>query len=80
MSAHEYACDGHASGAVRRAAFVVKGTDVLQLCAHCVGHHRERLTRDGWDVVPITAGKPAEGVGTESTPVHYALEGKAEDA
>ena len=67
--------DCHASGTVRAAAWAVLEHRDLTLCGHCVGKHRARLEAQGWTIVPMTIHRKAEGVGTESTGRHYALEG-----
>ena len=60
MSSHrwEYGADCHASGAVTRTHFVVKGTRTLQLCSHCLHEALPALVEQGWDVVPIQPVKP----------------------
>ena len=67
--------DCHASGTVRAAAWAVNEHRDITLCGHCVGVHRAHLAATGWTVIPMTATKTGAGVGTESTGVHYALEG-----
>ena len=64
--------DCHASGAVPYIATITRGDLDLKLCGHHLAQHVDALTEQGWDIHPLrrTAGK---GVGTESTPDHFAL-------
>ena len=66
--------DCHASGTVRAAAWAINEHRDLTLCAHHVGKLRTALEAQGWTIVPMTIHHKAEGVGTESTGQHFALE------
>lgn len=66
--------DCHASGAVMLAAYITKGNAEFSLCGHHLARHRARLEAEGWTVMGMTRTVTA-GVGTESTPNHYALGG-----
>lgn len=77
--ASAWSADCHASGAVNYIATAVKGGMTLTFCGHCLCapkrdgmSHLDALTADGWEIIPVprTAGS---GVGTESTPAHYAV-------
>lgn len=55
----EHGADCHASGAVPRTHYIVKGARTLQLCTHCLHDHPPTLVERGWDVVVIEPAKPA---------------------
>ena len=71
----DVSADCHATGSVNIAAYALNEMREIALCAHHVGTHRAKLTDEGWTIVPMRAHHKGAGVGTESTGVHYALEG-----
>lgn len=71
----DLSADCHATGAVPTAAFAVNETRELTLCAHHVNTHRAQLEDAGYIIVPYGHLQPGQGVGTESTGSHFALEG-----
>ena len=67
--------DCHASGSVPTAAFLVRGgQDGATLCGHHLAKNITTIIEGGWEVVHVKR-TPGSGVGTESTPNHFALEG-----
>lgn len=66
--------DCHASGSVPTAAFLVKGDKVITVCGHHMAKSLNKVIDDGWEIIPVKRNA-SSGVGTESTPAHFALEG-----
>ena len=68
--------DCHASGSAPKFAIVaIPGRiEPLNMCGHCLNRHAAKL-REMEAVIELVAGHTAAtGVGTESTPSHYAGE------
>ena len=70
--ADRWSSDCHASGAVNYIATIVKGDAMLTMCGHCLTRHVDTLTEQGWDIHPL-ARTTGTGMGTESSPAHFAL-------